>query len=60
MPLDGWGGQPGAPGKGAELRPTKPAPYRDGAVVLYHWGEAQGTAKAPDPHIGEEVPVEVV
>ncbi len=60
MPPDGWGGQPGGPGEGVEVRPAKPAPDGHGTVVLYHWGEPQGAAEAPDPHVGEEVTVEVV
>lgn len=60
VPPDGRSGQPGGPGKRAQLRPPKAAQHRHRAVVLYHRGEVQGAAEAPDPHIGEEVPVEVV
>ncbi len=60
MPPDGWSGQPGVPGEGVEVRPTKPTPDGHGPVVLHHRGEPEGAAEAPDPHIGEEVPVEVV
>ena len=60
MPPDGRSGQPGGPGKRAKLRPPKAAQHRHRAVVLYHRGEVQGAAEAPDPHIGEKVSVQVV
>jgi hypothetical protein len=50
----------GSPGVRAELRPSKAAAHRHRTVVLYHRGEAEAPAEAPDAHVGQEVTMKVI